>query len=347
MKITKRNLRNKDGEISLITETLDDLWHLKYIIEKEDLVYAVTKRKSDDDNSDKLRPKKAEKKTMRLGIKVESVEFHKFSNRLRVHGIIEHGMDIGQYHTINVEEDTKISIIKNWKNDQLERLNDAEAISKRPKVVIIVIEEGEADIGLLRHYGIEIYLNISQSSGKMEGTVRENFFKNIIDQLKYVTANNEAIIIAGPGFVKDDFFKYFKKHNFELSKNAQIEDISSIGSTGFQEVLKRGVVDRIVKESRLSKEAKLMDLLLKEISIDGKAAYGFDEVMHAMDFGAIKNLLITDEYLRLKREKDDIDSVLQKIEQSKGAITVLSTEFEPGNKLHALGGIASLLRFKI
>src|SRR3990172_3771220 len=121
MKVLKKELRFSEGEISLVTESLDDLWHLKYILEPDDLVYAFTKRRIEG-ATDKLRPEKEAKRTVRLGINVEKVEFHKFSNRLRIHGTIVDGIDAGAYHTINVEEGTDISIIKQWKSDQLERI---------------------------------------------------------------------------------------------------------------------------------------------------------------------------------------------------------------------------------
>ncbi|MDK2825573.1 MAG: protein pelota [Methanolobus sp.] len=347
MRVVKRNLKGREGEIKIVPETLDDLWHLKYIIEKGDLIFALTKRKADT-SADKLRPEKVEKKTVRLGIRVEELEFHKFSNRLRIHGLIEQGMDAGHYHTFNVEEGLDLSIIKTWKKDQIERINEAEASSKRPKVVILAIEEGDADIGLVRHYGIELYSHISQSSGKRsEGTLREVFFQEIIDQLLHAASESEAVVVAGPGFIKDDFMKYLRAKEADFSTRVVTEDTSSIGMSGFQEVLKRGAVDRIMEESRIARESRLMDDLLKEISVDGKVAYGLEEVKMALDYGSIDTLLVADEMLRMERQKGDIDSFLQAVEHSQGKIVVFSTIFEPGQKLLALGGIAALLRFKI
>lgn len=346
MKILKKNLKGNEGEISLIPQTLDDLWHLKYIIEKGDLVFALTKRKADT-ATDKLRPEKAEKKTVRLGIRVESLELHKFSNRLRLHGPIEHGMDAGSYHTLNIEEGTDISIVKVWKGDQLERIEEAEAAAKRPKVIIVAVEEGDADIGFVRHYGVELYTHVRQSSGKGEGTLRDEFFSEILEKLKYPLTGEESVVLAGPGFTKEDFLGYVKEHEPEIAAGIVTEDTSSIGTSGFQEVLRRGAVDRIMEQSRLSREAALMENLLKEISTDGKAAYGIDEVKKAQDYGAIETLLVTDEYLRAEREDGDIDSFIREVEYSKGKLVVFSTGFEPGQKLDALGGIAALLRFRI
>ncbi|MFQ6121139.1 MAG: mRNA surveillance protein pelota, partial [Methanosarcinales archaeon] len=331
-------------EIALTPESLDDLWHLKYIIEKNDLVFALTKRRVEG-ATDKIRPEKVEKKTMRLGIRVDSVEFHKFSNRLRLHGIIEQGIDTGSYHTLNIENGVNLSIIKNWKNDQLERIKDSVKASNRPKVVIATLEDGEASIGLVRQYGVEETFNSKYSSGKRENkSTKLEFFNTLASQLEtQISEYAPVIIIAGPGFLKTDFYEFLKNNYPEVAKIAKIEDTSSIGISGFQEVLKRGAVDRIVEESRIAREVKIMDELLKEIAIDGKAVYGLEEVSSALEFGAIETLLIADETLRLK----NLDKLLRDVEHSQGKVVVFSTEFEPGKKLESLGGIAALLRYKI
>lgn len=348
MRVTNRSLKGREGEIAVTVETLDDLWHLKYIIEKGDLVFALTKRKADT-SSDKIRPEKVEKIKVRLGIRVEEMEFHKFANRLRIHGLIEHGMDTGSYHTLNVEIGTNLSIIKeHWKNDQFQRIQDAEEASKRPKVVIVAVEEGDADIGFVHHYGIEIYSHIRQSSGKRETSLRNEFFKEIVDQLRNAVPEDASIVIAGPGFTKDDFLKYFQEIAAGLASKALTEDTSMIGMSGFQEVLRRGAVDRIMQESRIARESALMEDLIREISMDGKAAYGLADVKNALDYGAIDTLLIADETLREGREKgEDIDRLLMEVEQAQGKVVVFSTAFEPGEKLHKLGGIAAILRFKV
>jgi len=348
MRVTNRSLKGREGEIALTVETLDDLWHLKYIIEKGDLVFALTKRKADT-SSDKIRPEKVEKIKVRLGIRVEEMEFHKFANRLRIHGPIEHGMDTGAYHTLNVEIGTNLSIIKErWKNDQLQRIQDAEEASRRPKVVIVAVEEGDADIGFVHHYGIEIYSHIRQSSGKRETSLRNEFFKEIVDQLRNAVPEDASIVIAGPGFTKDDFLKYFQAAEPELASKALTEDTAMIGMSGFQEVLRRGAVDRIMQESRIARESALMEDLIREISMDGKAAYGLADVKNALDYGAIDTLLVADETLREGREKgEDIDRLLMEVEKAQGKVVVFSTAFEPGEKLHKLGGIAAILRFKV
>ena len=152
MRVMKENLRGDEGEITLLPESLDDLWHLKHLIEPGDLVFALTHRKVQA-IADKARPEKLERRPVRLGIRVEDIEFHIYSNWLRLHGVIKSGIDVGAYHTLNIEVGTDLSIVKyHWRPDQFQRIKEAVAESKRPKVVLALVEEGEATIGVLRQF---------------------------------------------------------------------------------------------------------------------------------------------------------------------------------------------------
>jgi protein pelota len=349
MKVNKEELRGDYGEISLTPESLDDLWHLKYIIEPGDRVFSMTFR-AVDSISDKIRPDKVEKKLVRLGVNAESVEFHKFSNRLRIKGTIISDLDAGAYHTLNIEPYTELSIIKHWKADQIERIRDAIEAAKRPEIEIVTIEEGEAAIGYLRQYGIEEVSRVRQtSSGKREGIdARADFFAEVAKQLKYAD-KVQTFVVAGPGFIKDDFVKYLKNNNPEIAQKVIVEDTSSIGSSGFQEVLRRGAIQRVAEETRITREAQLIEELLAGIAKGGKVTYGFSEVKKAVDYGAVETLLIADEVLRGYREKGAtaIESLMRDVEHSRGRVVIFSTEFEPGQRLEKIGGIAALLRFPI
>jgi protein pelota len=349
MKVNKEELRGEYGEISLTPESLDDLWHLKYIIEPGDKVFSMTYR-AIDSISDKIRPDKVEKKLVRLGVNVETVEFHKFSNRLRIKGTILSDIDTGAYHTLNIEPYTELSIIKHWKPDQIERIRDAIEAAKRPEVEIVTIEEGEAAIGYLRQYGIEEVSRVRQtSSGKREGIdARSEFFAEVARQLKYAD-KVQTFVIAGPGFIKDDFVKFLKNSNPEIADKVVVEDISSIGSSGFQEVLRRGAIQRVAEETRITREAQLIEALLAGIAKGGKVAYGYDEVKKAVDYGAVETLMIADEVLRGFREKGNVhvEKLMREVEHSRGKVIIFSTEFEPGQRLEKLSGIAAILRFPI
>ena len=343
LKVVEERLKGNEGEIKLIPENLDDIWHLKHIIEPGDVVFALTKRISE--SSDKLRSDK-EKITVRLGIRVEKVEFHRFANRLRVSGLIVAGIEDSGHHTLNISVGTEVSIIKErWRDEQLNRIKRAIEAARRPEVVIVVIEEGEATIGVLREWGVEEIASITRSYGKGMGDYRKEFFGEILSTLKNL--DFRYAVIAGPGFAKEDFIKFVREREAELSKKLIKADVSSTGRRGFVEVLRRGVVTRIVGELRLAEEAEYIEKLLGEIAKNGNAAYGLNEVEKALNYGAIDVLLITDEFLMKEREKWDVDSLLEDVEKGNGKVVIMSSEFEPGKQLNSLGGIAALLRFPI
>jgi len=340
MIVVEEILKGRKGEIKLIPENLDDLWHLKFIIEPGDIVFALTKRVRE--SSDKLRSDK-EKVTVRLGIEVEKVEFHKFANRLRITGRIVAGIEDSGYHTINIPVGKELSIIKEeWKEEQLKRIREAEEASKKPEIVIVTIEEGEAVIGVVRQWGVEEISNVRMSYGK-ESSQRIEFFSEILRQLESI--DFKYLVVAGPGFAKEDFAQFLKEKKPDW--NVITCDASTIGTRGFLEVLKRGILNRIVGEIRLAEEAEYIDILLERIAKDDRVAYGLEEVKKAYDYGAIEVLLIADEFLREQREKWNIDEFMRNVEAMKGKVVIMSTEFEPGQRLMSLGGIAALLRFSI
>ncbi len=342
MQIVEENLRNNEGEIKLLPETLDDLWHLRFIIERGDVVFAVTKRATQ--SNDKLRSDK-EMVTVRLGIEVEKVEFHRFANRLRITGKIVAGIDESGYHTINVTVGKEVSIIKRWKEEQLKRIREAVEASKRPEVLILTLEEGEAVAGVLRQWGVEEIFDVRMGYGKDGGGGREAFFAEVASKLE--SCEFRYLIIAGPGFAKRDFYEYLREKIPEIAKKAMVVDTSSIGMRGFVEVLKRKVVDRIVGEIRLAEEAEYLDRLLEGIAKGERVAYGLDEVKKAHSYGAIEVLLVADEFLIQERERWDIDEFMRSVENMGGKVVIMSSEFEPGKRLMSLGGIAALLRFSI
>ncbi|HOT06021.1 MAG: Peptide chain release factor subunit 1 [Methanosaeta sp. PtaB.Bin039] len=343
MRVLKRDLKGEEGEISLRVESLDDLWHLKHLISPGNLVFAQTQRKISS-ATDKLRPEKAERRTVRLGVGVESVEFHTHSNWLRIHGVIKAGQDVGSYHTLNIEVGSDLSIIRRWRADQLQRIEEAVAESNRPLVVMALIEEGEATLGALRQFGVQTLSEVRMGSGKGSGQDRRSeFFEQVAAQIDQAAAGDAQVVVAGPGFAKEDLKKVLDAKYPDLASRVVMDDASSIGRSGFQEVLRRGAVERIAQNSRIAREACLIERLLEEVATDGRATYGIREVGRAADFGAVETLLVLDE-LAKRRE---VEELIERAINGRGRAVIFSSEFEPGQRLESLGGVAALLRFKI
>jgi len=340
MKAESGELKGNNGEIRLFPESVDDLWHLRHLVSPGDLVFATTFR-SVDTASDKLRPEKMEKRPVRLGVRIERVEFSHHGVRLRLSGVIEHGVDIGAYHTINVETGFEISIIKQWRPHELERIERAVRLSAFSLIHILTIEEGEAELFRLRHYGPEGVVTFTAGSGKGgESDNRPAFFEQVLAPLSAIEG---PLIIAGPGFIKDDFIQYAKNRGSPVAKKAISVETRRIGRGAVQEVIGKGALEKLIDDLQLSREVKFMDEVLCRIAQDGAVAYGRQEVEDAIGYGAAEQVLVADTLLRDPATMALID----KAEAMRAVVVVLSSSFEPGERLVALGGIAALLRYKL
>ena len=339
MKAEYGEMRSGYGEIRLFPESTDDLWHLRHLIGEGDLVFATTFR-SVDTATDKIRPEKVEKRPVRLGVRVERVEFSGHGVRLRLFGIIEHGVDTGAHHTINVETGFEISVIRQWRPLDLERVERAVKASVYGVIHILTIEEGEAELFRLRQYGPESVITVTAGSGKgAETDTRMAFFEAL---LSYIQVISGPLIIAGPGFIKDDFVKYAKSRSCAGIDRAVIVETRRIGRGAVQEVVGKGALEKLMDDIQLSREVKLMDEVLLRISRDGAVAYGIREVKEAIGYGAVEQVLVADTLLRDTR----VMHLIEEAEAMRAMIIVLSSAFEPGERLVALGGIAALLRYK-
>ncbi|WP_292410387.1 MULTISPECIES: mRNA surveillance protein pelota [unclassified Methanoculleus] len=340
MKAEVREIHKSFGEIRLFAETLDDLWHLSHLVGPGDLVFATTFR-SVEAATDKLRPEKAEKRPVRLGIRVEKVEFHQHTNRLRIGGVIESGVDVSSHHTLNVEAGSEISVVKYWRPVDCERIRRAVRASAYDVVHVVSVEEGEAQVYRLRQFGPEWVTTVAAGSSKGADTgTRQALFEKTLDVLAAVTG---PLVVAGPGFVKDEFAEYVRASAPGLAERMLVIETRRIGRGAVQEIIGQGVLDRLIGDLHLAREVRLMDEVLLRIATTGAVAYGIDEVRKAAAYGAAETVLVSDTLLR-DREATD---VIREAERVNATVVVMSTEFEPGERLAALGGAAALLRYKI
>ncbi|MFB6236718.1 MAG: mRNA surveillance protein pelota [Halopenitus sp.] len=354
MRIAERG-RGEEGRerITLVPENVDDLWHLSHVLEPGDIVEGDTTRRIQRAD-DQMRDTGGEREHMHISLEVQDVEFARFANRLRVGGIITQCTredQLGQHHTINVEERDELTVEKVFKPDQLSRIEEATEAAENPDVAIATVEEGEAYVHTVKQYGTDEYASFTAPTGKGEyARPREELFEELGGALAHL--DPDAVILAGPGFTKQDAHDYVDDEYPEVAENISVVDTSAAGDRGVHEVLKRGAVDEVQKETRISREAELIDELTQKIGEGAKATYGPADVAEAAEFGAVETLLVVDDRLRQERQEEgdwdiDVNDVIESVEQQGGDVVVFSSEFAPGEQLHNLGGIAAILRYRL
>ena len=352
MKLLHSNL--KKGEAKVLTQSLDDLWYLSAIIEPNDIIQGKTLRKIKIGSSEQ-RAKESSKKPVFLKVKVEKVEFSKYTNVLRVSGVIKAAPDdipLGEHHTFNIDENTSIAIIKEqWLKYQIDKLREACA-EKKSSLLICVHDREEAYFALFKKYGYDVLSHIHGDVQKKreESTKKENFYLAIIGKLKeYVERYKiKQIIIASPAFWKEDLMEEINDN--ELKQKIILATCSSATKNGIEEVIKRPEVREALKQERTAKEINKVEELFVEIAKSNLAVYGLKETENAALIGAVRELLITDNFIQKSRSENfynQVEDIMKIVDKTKGEIEIISSEHEGGKKLDGLGGIAAILRFKL
>src|SRR3989338_5006264 len=349
MKVLKKYL--DEGKVTVLAETLDDLWHLEKVIEPGDVVSGNSWRRLQV----KGRDQQQEKKPAFLSIEVVQVELHKFSNTLRVLGTIMEGKPEelcpkGSHHTIEIVPGTKVLVWKKeWKNYLLDRLAKAEKESKMPRISVVCVDDEQAVFAYLTAAGAETAFSVSSGRagkkyGEKEKTAgKKEYYEEVFAKLQSLPT--DKVIIAGPGFEPENLKKWISQKQKAFLAKCLFGKTSNSGEQGVEEVLKKGLVEQLSRENEAAKQALLLEELLKRIAKEGNASYGPKQVTRAVEQGAVDDLLVTDKYLR--ENKEALEGVLDAAEKSKARVHVISVENNSGKQLQGLGGIAALLRFKV
>jgi len=343
MKILK--IDQKNNFVELIPDSFDDLWHIEKIIEKGDLVSGSSERKI----KGKHEGDKAVKEKIFVELEVEKTEFHEATNQLRAQGTVTQAkppelVELKAHHTLEIEPGEKVRITKkNLKNYHIERLERSKKASGREKLLLIVMDDEGADLSFLTDTGLDVKVKIS---AKKQGKRFDNkekgklYFEELLTKIEGLEA--QKIVIAGPGFEKQNFEHYLKEKNAKIKPS--FESTNSVGITGLNELVKSGKIDKLVEGFHSAEEAKAIEKILENVS-NGLVAIGFKEVKDAIEKGAIEELIVLEKLLIEKR--NETEELLDKAEQTSGKIIFVNSKSEAGEKLEGLGGITAYLRYKM
>lgn len=347
MKVQKRDLRM--GLVVLVPQVVGDLYHLAQLIEPLDAVRAATVRTPPVDEQVERRGK-PEKRPVTLTVRVEGVEFQDFSDRLRIHGTIVTGQDVGMHHTFNVEADgrTPLGITKRagWRRHHLERVERAVAEAKQPLVWAVAIEEDEATIAEVQAYGVrEVSTLTTGGHGKMyKGTSRDGFLDEVIERVASVRDAAAPLLVVGPGWTRERLLERLGKKAPEHAGGVYTEGTGQAGMPGVHEAVRRGMLERVVKDHAVARDVGLVEELFTRIAADsGLAVYGPEEVHRAVQAAAVETLLVVDDAVREGR----FDETLALAEEVRTHVHVVAHANEAGQRLTGFGGIAGLLRFRL
>ncbi|XP_023939772.2 protein pelota isoform X2 [Bicyclus anynana] len=368
MKLVFKNI-DKDGSgcIALVPEEPEDMWHAYNLIAKGDVVTASTVRKVQTESSTGSSTSNRVRTT--LTIRVETIDFDTQACVLRLKGrnIVENQyVKMGAYHTLDLELNRKFTLQKIlWDSVALERVELACDPAASADVAAVVMQEGLAHVCLITPsmtlVRSKIDVNIPR---KRKGFVQQHekglnkFYEAVMQGiLRHIDFNIvKCVILASPGFVKDQFFDYMMQQAIKTDNKLLIENKSKFllvkASSGFKhslkEVLQEPAVIAKISDTKAASEVKLLESFYTMLQLEpAKAFYGKKHVEKANEAMAIETLMISDKLFRcqdiLKRK--EYVGLVDSARENGSDVRIFSSMHVSGEQLDQLTGIAAVLRF--
>lgn len=324
-------------------ETIEDLWSLQRVLFADDIVRAESERKFKPEDGSK-----GELKKVFITLRVEKSELDKAATRLRISGKIVDGkpleyIRLNSYHTINAAPDDVIEIVKNrWPEYVVQVVRSAVSDTRRPRLGLIVVDEEKALPAYLLGYGVEfkneIYSGLSKRMSQKDFTEQQNkYYEKVLSIAG--SMNVDTIVMAGPGFAKDDIKKYGEDKGIipKLGRKLIFSPSSNTERSGIYELIRSDAVAKLLDRERIRMEFLLMEKFLSGLS-SGTSKYGVDEVKGFIASGIAETVIVNDSFIG----KPDVQEVLSEAERMRIRIEVFNSDDEVGTQLHAFKDIAGL-----
>jgi len=223
---------------------------------------------------------------------------------------------------------------------------------------LLVMDRKEATIGLLEGKRIETLQKMTsgvpskvraggQSSQRFhritEGLTKE-FYKRIAEEMKKIFFNMpklKGIIIGGPVPTKDEFLEGEYLFTQLREKVIGKVDIGDTSESGFKELVEKSK-DLLINHERTI-EKKDIEKFFENLGENPEKTFlGEEKSKKALEIGAVEIL-----YLSSKLSKSLIKELMKMAENIGAKIKIISVETSEGEQFYNMGGIGSILRFKI
>ncbi|RLN55858.1 hypothetical protein BBJ28_00004441 [Nothophytophthora sp. Chile5] len=299
---------------------------------------------------------------------VEQVNFDPALCVLRIKGknIMESQyVRLGAYHTLDLEMNRDFTLTKScWDVMALERIEMACDITKRAELAAVVMQLGLAHVCLIKGDMTVIRAKIETSvpkkrpgnSAHAKGT--EKFYENIVRSIRQHIDFKlvKCVLLASPGFVKDDFFKFMMEQAVRQDDKLILENKAKFvlchSSSGHKhaldEVLNDPAIQSQVADTKAVEDVKCLERFFNMLHQDqDRAYYGYKHVVRANENMAIETLMITDALFRAQdvaTRRKYVDLV-ESVRDNGGTVRLFSSLHVSGEKLGQVSGIAAILRF--
>lgn len=316
MRIVHRDICKGTGSIGLVAESTEDLWHIYNLATSGDQVTATTFRKVVTTSTTSTT---SEKKKLTVTLRItDPPELQEESLRIKGVNVRENKyLKLGASHTVELILQKKFTLHKElWDSIHLERLKTASDPSQSAAMAAVLIQPGFGQILLIGEHSTTTLSTITKSiPGKRLGSSTEHdkalrkffvlLYESIVRHLNWERL--ECIVVASPGFVKDQFWEYLwseasvsqDRTLLDNKKKFMLAAISSAHRHALKEILSDPSVMSKVEDTKAGRNIEALDQFFKMLhSNPDRAYYGYKHVVMAAENDAIETLLVTDDLFR-------------------------------------------------
>jgi len=340
--------------VTVTPEQPDDLWTLRRVITKGDLVAGETSRVFKD-LGEYSRPDK-ERIKVTVTVEVEEIQLDSTFTRLKVSGKI---MDIsnellskGSFHSLTLSEGHRVSIRKPIGFSPLQVNLIQGAGAPKDSYAVIALDQREAGIGVIRGTHLQNLPVIESGvTGKLYQDSRRstagNYFEKIAEALAVVYPAGAKVFVLGPGITKEKFVNYLQRERKDFAEVKLISGSDVAGEDGVYVALRNPNLQEALSDSRLAKVSKLIQEAMRRISVgDQRISFAFKDCLKAAKQGAVESLIVADKIFSQKGiDEDEIVELLNSVEEYRGETFLLDSTTDLGAQVNTLGGVLGLLRF--
>ncbi|EDW63381.1 protein pelota [Drosophila novamexicana] len=359
--------KGMQGNVTLVPEEPEDMWHAYNLIAEGDSVRSTTIRKVQNETATGSSTSSRVRTT--LTIAVEAIDFDTQACVLRLKGRnIEENqfVKMGAYHTLDLELNRKFELRKpEWDTIALERIDMACDPTQSADVAAVVMQEGLAHVCLITASMTLVRSKIEVSiPRKRKGYVQQHekglakFYEQVMQSiLRHVNFEIvKCVLIASPGFVRDQFYDYMFQQAVKMDYKVLLDNKSRFmlvhASSGFKHSLKEVLQDPAVvakmSDTKAAGEVKALEQFYMMLQCEpAKAYYGKKHVLRAAEAQSIETLLISDNLFRCQdvNLRKEYVNLVESVRDAGGEVKIFSSMHISGEQLAQLTGVAAILRF--
>lgn len=227
------------------------------------------------------------------------------------------------------------------------------------KYIAITIDRGDAAIGYTMGTNVVTSQTVhtpvpgkqkkgGQSQQRFERLrveATETHYKRVAnkatDQFLEERHDIRGILIGGPDITRKEFISGEYLHH-ELQHKICFQSSVTAVETGIEELVENA--QSTIESKELQHAQTTVNTFFENIA-DGKSVYGYDEVMQAIEYGAVETVVLSESYYPFTEKYQQL---VDAAEEYGGSVTIIPESFELGSQFkQGFGGVGAILRYPI